>query len=155
MSSVSTATVSLAVGARLLSADGYLVVIALGRHTVTVEGSTGERRDVAYGEVSGTAMVDGRADTELATLEPWWSGLSEPVRRDALDRLEVVLEVVTGYRWGLARLAQPGEPHPPFGDDSVALHRRCVHMARQLSFEREASRQVLRRVCDGEIVRLR
>lgn len=146
-----TAATPLAVGGRLLSNAGYMVVIRLGRHTVTVETSAGERRDIGYGEVSAVAVDKGRADPALATLEPWWSGLSEPVRRDALDRLEVVHEVLTGYRWGSARLAQPGEPHPPFGDTDVSIHRRCVEMARQLSYEQSAERSVLRRVEDGEL----
>jgi hypothetical protein len=149
--SSSTATTPLAIGARLLSPDGYLVVVALGRHTVTVESSAGERRDLGYGEVSAIAVANGRADSALATLEPWWSGLSDAVRRDALDRLEVVLEILTGYRWGSARLAQPGEPHPPFGDTHVSMHRRCVEMARQLSYEQSTDRNTLRRVQDGEL----
>lgn len=41
---------SLEVGARLLSdEDGYLVVVELGRHAVTVENSTGVRREIPYG----------------------------------------------------------------------------------------------------------
>ncbi|MGK2879244.1 MAG: integrase [Mycobacterium sp.] len=152
MTSDSTATTNLAIGERLLGPDGYLVVMALGRHTVTVESSAGERSDLGYGELSAVAVAGGRAESAIATLEPWWSGLSDAVRCDALDRLEVVLEILTGYRWGSARLAQPGEPFPPFGDTNVSIHRRCGEMARQLSYEQRVDRNKLRRVQDGELV---
>ena len=142
---------TLEIGAKLLSTDGYLVVTALRRHTVSVEGSAGERQDLAYDEISAIAIQDGRADATLTALQPWWSGLPNAVRRNALDRLEVVLEVLTGYRWGSARLAQPGEPHPPFGDSEMSIHSRCVEMARQLSYEQSVDRNVLRRVQDGEL----
>jgi len=141
----------LEVDARLLSEDGYLLVTELGRHSVTVENSTGSTREIAYGDVRGTRVVDGNVTPLLASLEPWWSGLPDHVRRDALDKLEIVMEVLTGYRWGHRRLAQPGEPHPPFGDLDTSEHRRSEVMARQLSFEQGADRQVLRRIQDGEL----
>jgi putative transposase len=148
---VSDAKVSLDAGARLLGEDGYLLVTQLGRHSVVVESSTGERREVPYGEISGARVTDGQAPLAVSALEPWWSGLPEPIRREAIDKLEVVIEVLTGYRWGHQRLAQPGEPHPPFGCDDVSMHRRCVAMAKVLSFEQTTSRTVVRRLLDGEV----
>jgi putative transposase len=148
---VSDAKVSLDAGARLLGEDGYLLVTQLGRHGVVVESSTGERREVPYGEISGARVTDGQAPLAVSALEPWWSGLPEPIRREAIDKLEVVIEVLTGYRWGHQRLAQPGEPHPPFGCDDVSMHRRCVAMAKVLSFEQTTSRTVVRRLLDGEV----
>lgn len=142
---------ALEVGARILGDDGYLLVTHIGRHTITVESSTGERREVPFGEIRGARVTAGLVPPVLSALEPWWSGLSEPIRGDALDKLEVVKEVLTGYRWGHQRLAQPGEPHPPFGCDDVSLHRRCVAMAKVLSFEQTTSRTVLRRLLDGEL----
>lgn len=141
----------LAVGARILGDDRYLLVVAVGRHAVTVETSTGERSEVAYTDIAGSNVSGGAPTLRLATLEPWWSGLPDVVRRDALDRLEVVLEILTGYRWGHQRLAQLGEPFPPFGDPAVSLHARCQRMADQLSYEAGVNRQALRRLEDGEL----
>lgn len=141
----------LAVGARILGDDRYLLVVAVGRHAVTVETSTGERSEVAYPDITGSNVSGGASTLRLATLEPWWSGLPDVVRRDALDRLEVVLEILTGYRWGHQRLAQLGEPFPPFGDPAVSLHARCQRMADQLSYEAGVNRQMLRRLEDGEL----
>lgn len=141
----------LAVGARILGDDRYLLVVAVGRHAITVETSTGERSEVAYTDIAGSNVSGGAPTLRLATLEPWWSGLPDVVRRDALDRLEVVLEILTGYRWGHQRLAQLGEPFPPFGDPAVSLHARCQRMADQLSYEAGVNRQALRRLEDGEL----
>jgi hypothetical protein len=44
--------IELQAGARLLADAGYLVVIAVGRHGVTVESSTGERHDLGFGGVA-------------------------------------------------------------------------------------------------------
>ncbi len=148
---MSDANVPVEVGARLLSEDGYLLVTDLGRHAVTVESSTGERRDVPYGQISGVRITKGQAAPTTTALEPWWSGLSEPIRRDALDKLEVVMEILTGYRWGHPRLAQPGEPFVAVSDPDLSETERCAAMARQLSYERHTDRQVLRRVQDGEL----
>lgn len=143
---------SLEVGARLLSdEDGYLVVVELGRHAVTVENSTGVRREIPYGEVTGCRIVDGRVEAALEALEPWWWGLPEGVRQIALFRLEVVLEVLTGYRWGHPRLAQPGEPYLPFGDTETSIFQRCERMARQLAYEQQRDRVMIRRIQDGEL----
>jgi hypothetical protein len=53
VSEVVHGTISLVVGDRVLSEDGYLLVTQLGRHTVTVESSAGTQREVPYGEISG------------------------------------------------------------------------------------------------------
>lgn len=148
---MSVANLHVEVGARLLSEDGYLLVTQIGRHAVTVESSAGASRDVPFGEISGARITNGQAPRVASALEPWWSGLSEPIRRDALDKLEVIQEILTGYRWGHARLAQPGEPFVAVSDPDLSETQRCEAMARQLSYERHADRQVLRRVQDGEL----
>lgn len=149
--SPASSTISLASGARVLSDQGYLVVVEVGRHTVTLANSISDQREVPYSEVTGVEVSEGAASPVMVSLEPWWSGLPERIRRDALDRLEVVLEVLSGYRWGDQRLAQPGEPFPPFGDVSVSITKRCERMAELLSFEASADRSVIRRLADGEI----
>lgn len=147
----SAAITRLEAGSRILSDDGYLAVVEVGRHGVVVECSLGERRNLPFSEVVGPRVVDGRVEAQVSALEPWWSGLAESVRRQSLDRLEVVLELLTGYRWGNPRLAQPGEPYPPFGGDDVSVHRRCLAMAKAVTYEQTANRIVLRRLLDGEL----
>ena len=151
MSGVRQAKVGLAIGDRVLGDDGYLLVVQLARHTVMFETSVGVRREVPYREIKGVAVRDGGAAAVIVALEPWWSGLSAPIRRDALDKLEVVMEILTGYRSGFARFAQPGEPFLNVSDPGFSETRRCEAMARQLAFERESDRQVLRRVANGEL----
>lgn len=149
---MSSADVPIEVGARLLGPDGYLVVTALGRHSATVESSTGQQSDVPFGEIRGVRVTGGAAPTTTTALEPWWSGLPESVRRDALDKLEVVQEILTGYRWGHPRLAQQGEPYPQVSDPSLSETQRSRAMASQLSYEQRADRQILRRLHDGELL---
>ena len=151
MSGVRQAKGGLAIGDRVLGDDGYLLVVQLARHTVMFETSVGVRREVPYREIKGVAVRDGGAAAVIVALEPWWSGLSAPIRRDALDKLEVVMEILTGYRSGFARFAQPGEPFLNVSDPGFSETRRCEAMARQLAFERESDRQVLRRVANGEL----
>jgi putative transposase len=151
VTSTGLAATALTPGARVLGDDGYLVVVELGRHGVGLANSLGEQRQVPYGEFAGVGVTDGTAALTLKSLEPWWSGLSEPVRRRALDILEVVLEVLTGYRWGDPRLAQPGEPFPPFGDQGTSIKRRCERMAELLTYEASTDRSTIRRLVDGEI----
>ncbi|NYG59354.1 transposase InsO family protein [Nocardioides daedukensis] len=141
----------LQVGSRLLNEDGYLLVTEMGRHSVTVETSTGAKREVPYGQIIGSPVEGGCAGPNLATLEPWWSGLPEEVRRDALVKLEVVQEILTGYRWAHRRLAQPAEPDPTVSDPDLSETQRCEAMARQLSYERSSDRKVLTRVQNGEL----
>ncbi|GAB4001829.1 hypothetical protein GCM10028772_01750 [Nocardioides ultimimeridianus] len=137
-------------GARVLGNDGYLVVTALGRHTVTVETSNGESRDIGYGAIVASEMANGQVAAVGRSLEPWWSGLPAPVHDAALFKLEVVLEVLTGYRLGHSRLALPGEPYVPFGDSGMSETRRCARMAELLCFENSVDRTVVRRITDGE-----
>lgn len=139
----------LRVGARLLGEDGYLVVTGLGRHGVTLETSTGDRRDVGYGDFAVAGVAHGGVAAVSRALEPWWSGLPATVRERALFKLEVVLEVLTGYRFGHSRLALSGEPYLPFGASGVSETQRCTRMAELLCFEKSVDRSVVRRRADG------
>lgn len=151
MTGTGLAATVLTPGARVLGDDGYLVVVELGRHGVNLANSLGERREVPYGDVAGVAITEGTAAPTLKSLEPWWSGLPDRVRGNALDRLEVVHEVLTGYRWGHRRLAQSGEPFPPFGDPGTRVTKRCERMAELLTYEASANRGTIRRLADGEV----
>lgn len=62
------------------------------------------------------SISEGRPAQVQESLRPVWDGLSEHTKRTALDHLEVVQEIVTGYRDGHQALARPGEPRSPFGE---------------------------------------
>jgi putative transposase len=85
-------------------------------------------------------------------LRPLWDAIDENARTAALDRLEVVQEILTGYREGHRELTREGEPRYPFGPGfGVSETRRCEVMAGILTEERSRDRAVQRRVQDGEI----
>jgi transposase InsO family protein len=84
------------------------------------------------------------------SLQPWWDSLPADALEDAITKLEVVQEVTTGFRYGHAVFALPGEPFPSFRP-GVSERQRVIAMAENLSFERSANRQVIRRVNAGEI----
>lgn len=59
---------------------------------------------------------DGVPSILAPALRPLWDSLDDDARSVALNRLEVVQELVTGYRDGHPEFRRPGEPQPPFGD---------------------------------------
>ena len=98
------------------------------------------------------SIVDGCPVALSEHLQPMWDGLDEDVRQVALTRLEVVQEVLTGYREGHPALARKGEPHAPYGPGFGASEsKRCAAMAQQLALEAAGDRRLQRRVYDGEI----
>lgn len=142
--------VELGVGDRILQASGPALVIAIERQGVLLRDVAGGDVRVAWEDLTPRSMVGGKVQATHESLEPWWSGLDEAARAEALVRQEVVLEVLTGYRHGLSELAQPGEPHHPFGTGFGATTRqRVLAMARQLTFERERDRSLGQRVLSG------
>jgi hypothetical protein len=145
------ARISMSVGDAILCTDGYRVITEIGRHTLTLASGDGSTVEVPPGELTQLRADDGRPGTGVAPLEPWWSGLPPTVRQQALERVEVVQEIRTGYRWGHWRLAQEGEPFSPFGDPTVSLAERCRQMAKTLTYEQSADREIMRRVHDGEL----
>jgi hypothetical protein len=81
-----------------------------------------------------------------------WDGLDEDIRNTALTKLEVVQEILTGYRDGHPAFAREGEPRSPFGPGfGVSESKRCIEMSKQLSCEAQFDRELQRRVHDGEI----
>lgn len=144
--------IDLHVGARMMFSDGPAVVAALERHGVCVKTTTGVEEHVRWDHlIAQPVTVDGIAAIHTA-LEPWWSSLGDAARHEALVRLEVVLEVLTGYRDGIPELAHEGEPFYPFGEGyGVTLTKRSKSMAEHLSFERGVDRSMTRRVRAGEL----
>lgn len=95
--------------------------------------------------------TDGRTDAIFGALSPRWESLSASAQRTATGRLEVVLEILTGYRYGFAALACSGEPREAFSPTRT-LTQRATSMARQLRLEKDLDRDHVIRVARGELL---
>ena len=145
-----SARVEIVVGMRVLQPTGPALVIAIERHGVLLRDSAGNEQSVMWSDLTAQTVVNGKIAAWHHSLEPWWSALSEGARSEALVRMEVVLEILTGYRYGLSELAQPGEPFHPFGEGyGASENQRVQAMADQLSLERGQDRQLGEKVLSG------
>lgn len=146
---------SLTMGARVLTASGTALVEALSPAGVELRTSFGELMQVQWSELTEVRSIsDGRITRVQESLRPLWDGLPDDAKRTALDRLEVVQEIVTGYRDGHRELARHGEPRSPFGDGfGLSESARCSIMAETLSNEAAGDRGRQRRLADGELMR--
>jgi putative transposase len=98
------------------------------------------------------AIVDGHVAALTEPLQPVWDGLDDDIRNIALTKLEVVQEILTGYRDGHPAFARDDEPRPPFGPGfGVSESKRCTEMAKQLNCEGQFDRRLQRRLHEGEI----
>ena len=132
---------------------GVGVVARIDYHGYAIEQANGTTVDVSWTDLQPIAAV-GTDGTRAyhRRLHPWWEMQSPAARQQALDRLEVVQEVLTGFRDGHEALAREGEPFEPFGPSyGVSLQRRCERMAVLLTAERSADRQYQRRILRGEL----
>ncbi len=146
--------VELFVGARVLMTYGPAVVVELGRHGVNVKDAIGENHFVRADQLAVTGLGDECLDAIHQSLQPWWSSLTPAIRAEVLLKLEVVLEILTGYRDGHPLMARNGEPFHPFGEGyGESETKRINAMARQLTFEYSVDRMRVRRVLAGEIVK--
>ena len=144
--------IDLHLGARVLMAFGPAVVTEIGRHGVTVKDAVGDAHFVPWHRLALAGLGDRGVDAVERSLQPWWNGLEPLAREEALFKLEVVLEVLTGYRDGDPRMARHGEPFHPFGEGfGASLNQRVEAMARQLTFEYGVDRARLRRLLAGEV----
>ncbi|MDN5767775.1 MAG: hypothetical protein L0H96_19005 [Humibacillus sp.] len=146
------ATVEIIVGARILTNRGVAVVVELDRHGAHMKDSTGHTYFTPFTELEAREISDAGVQTLHSSLMPWFVQLPPDVQAAALFRQQCILEVRTGYREGIAELAQPGEPFWPFGEGyGVSLTKRYEAMSRLVSFERGVDRTIMQRVYDGEI----
>ncbi|MEI2700570.1 MAG: transposase [Microthrixaceae bacterium] len=144
--------VPLMVGARILTADGYAVVVRLERHGVRLRFSTGPERSIAFSQLDVRSVSEHGIQAVHASLFPWWQQLELAVQHEALFKQECVLECRTGFRYGLIELAQEGEPFYPFGPEfGLSLRARYAAMSKVVSFERSVDRVIMRRVYEGEL----
>lgn len=133
--------------------SGYGVVTRVNRDGYSIAAANGRTHDVAWTDLAPVAAL--HPDGERAVhrqLSPWWEMLPAVARQEALERLEVVMEITTGFRDGLIELARDGEPFSPYGDSyGASLHQRCLSMVNELNREREADRAHQRRIVNGEL----
>ncbi|WP_454164275.1 transposase [Gordonia iterans] len=117
--------------------------------------SFGEPLHIDWPELAEVrAIVDGDVAPIRPALRPYWDGLTGEARRAALDKLEIVQEVLTGFRDGHAELARHGEPRAPFGAGfGVSESARCRAMAVTLEKEAVGDRTLQRRIANGELTR--
>jgi len=121
-------------GARVLTAFGPAVVVEVGRHGVTVKDALGESQFIRWDRLALVGIGEQGIDAVHLSLQPWWNSLGPLVKAEAIARLEVVLETLTGLQDGHPLMAREGEPFYPFGEGfGVSLTKRVEAMARQLN----------------------
>lgn len=147
-------SIELFVGARVLMAFGPSVVVEVGRHGVTVRDPLGSDQFIRWDKVALVGIHEAGVDAVHLALQPWWSALDAHTRTETSIKLEVVLEVLTGYRDGHPLMARNGEPFPPFGEGyGASLTKRLEAMAQQLTFEYSVDRLKVRRLLAGDVVK--
>jgi len=110
------ATVDCFVGMRILTNRGVTVIEEMDRHGVHLKDSTGHAYFTAFTELDAREVSDSGVQVLHSSLLPWFVQLPAEVQATAQFRQQCILEVRTGYREGIAELAQPGEPFWPFGE---------------------------------------
>ncbi|MCV7303588.1 DDE-type integrase/transposase/recombinase [Mycobacterium barrassiae] len=140
-------------GARVLTETGAELVVRFDPTGVDLRDCLNNIRHRDWNDLPLVQnIVDGRPVAVARTLRPLWDSLDDKARERALNKLEIVLEIVTGYRDGHPELRRPGEPYPPFGPGfGVSESKRAVAMASVLIQEGRNDRKVQRRLRDGEL----
>lgn len=139
-------------GDLILMPGGFYRVTGVLPGGLEVRTATGAEEAINFGELTeARQMDDGRVAASSAVLQPLWDALSVGAREAALFKLEVVQEVLTGYRDGHPDLARPGEPRYPFGAHSgVSETARADAMAAHLASEFEVDRTRQRKLAQGD-----
>lgn len=150
MTSVRTVLVD---GARLLTDSGTAQVLSVDDSGVGLRYSWGDASTISWADLGTLRSIeDGIAEALSEPLQPVWDGLDEAIRSAALTRLEIVQEIITGYRDGHPAFAREGEPRSPFGPGfGVSEHKRCIAMAKQLNLEAKFDRDLQRRLAEGDL----
>lgn len=134
---------TLITGVRVLTEKGMAVVVAVVAGEVQLRDVSGEVTLHPWDclpTLQNTYYTDAVALME--PLRPLWDRLHDHVRQQALERLEIVQEILTGFREGHPEFSRPGEPRYPFGPDfGVSESRRCSAMAEILALEAQGRSQ--------------
>ena len=147
---------TLCVGAYVLTIRGANLVVKLDSSGIDLRDCLSNVKHREWNDLPDLQnIVDGYPVAFSRAFRPLWDSLDEDARRLALNKLEVVQELVTGYRDGHPELKRPGEPYPPFGPDfGVSETKRAQAMAAVLTQEALGDRTLQRRLRDGELVSL-
>ncbi len=124
--------VQLEVGAVIFTNRGRVLVTALQPQGVQVSTTGTKVVYISYADLTVNEPGENGVRATHKALLPWWDGLSENAKREALWKQGIVLELLTGYRSGSAGLAEPGEPFVPFGPD----HRGTEYRKREVMAQR-------------------
>ncbi|WP_336650535.1 transposase [Kocuria rosea] len=133
----------------VLGKYGLCVVRDLLSVSLVLRDNRNETSEV-YFELGEVSSLEAPATAVTSALRPRWDTLPDSARQDALDKLESVNQILTGYRSGLSELARKDEPWAPFAAGHH-LTARAGLMAQQLTAERGLNREHRRRVERGEI----
>lgn len=135
----------------ILTHAGLCRIIRLLPNGVEVRQNDGIDKTIEYYELAEARNVqDGQIDSMSTALQPLWESLSESVKERTLFRLEVVQELLTGYRDGHPELARKGEPHYPFGaEHGLSETKRAEKMEANLQSEFQGNRIVQRNAAAG------
>jgi transposase InsO family protein len=131
------------VGKPIVTERGTALVIAILRDCLQVRDVYGETHHLPMADQSILRNIDGGGVVALSKpMRPLWDGLDQHVRDDALDKLEIVQEILTGFRYGHRELRRAGEPFTPFGPGyGVSQSAQCRAMAQLLSLDAAARRR--------------
>lgn len=140
------------VGSTVLTENGTALVLAIGSSSVKLRDCLHRVFDVRFDQLDVVrGFENGEATAFAEPLRPLWDAISDAARNVARVRLEVVQEVLTGYRDGHPELKRKGEPFKPFGDAKASLLQKATAMAALLTTEGQHNREAQRRLRDGEI----
>ncbi|ROR55123.1 integrase-like protein [Luteococcus japonicus] len=140
-----TARVLLDPGQRVLTNRGIGIVERIERDGVTIVLPHGQDAFIDWGSLVVSPFTDGELQAQEVSLSPWWEGLPEAARTEALERMRVVLEILTGFRSGHASLAEPGEPFEPFGP-GYGAHEKTQRMLMAKQLERHGQKVTQRTI---------
>jgi putative transposase len=87
-------------GARVMMSHGPAVIVHLDRYGVTAKDAIGENHFVRADQLAVAGLGEGGLQAVHRSIQPWWSSLTPTIRSEVLLKLEVVLEILTGYRDG-------------------------------------------------------
>lgn len=145
------ARTSLIEGTKVLTTQGIARIGQIAAAGVTLHYSYGDTSTKGWAELDVIrALEDGEVCALSESLRPLWDALADDVREAALFKLEIVQEILTGYRDGHHALARPGEPRPPYGPSGASESKRCTAMAKELNAGAQFDRRVQGRLQDGE-----
>ena len=127
----------LKVGTEVMTQHGPWVVTYLDRSGVGLEDGAGNVEHVTWPDLGIIQPQEPDPKAEgapaLRSFAAEWNRLDDVAREEAMFRLGVVLEILTGFWHGHPSLALPGEPYDVFDlAREVKLTARCEHMAKLL-----------------------